>query len=83
MNMVDITMPFIKIIVHIVFVRKDRNESFLFPEMILDVSTETVISLPLNVLLALFHTELSLAISHRDKIVNRKDFTFQKSASSL
>ncbi len=83
MNMVDITMPFIKRIVPIVFVRKDRNESFLFPEMILDVSTETVIALPLNVLLALFHTELSLAISHRDKIVNRKDFTFQKSASSL
>ncbi len=80
--MVDITVPFIKRIVHIVFVRKDRNESFLFPE-ILDVSTEMVIALPLNVLLALFHTELSLAISHRGKIVNRKDFTFQKSASSL
>ncbi len=53
----------------------------LFPE-ILDVSTETVIALPLIVLLALFHTELSLAISHRGKIVNQKDFTFQKSASS-
>ncbi len=51
--------------------------------MILDVSTETVIALPLNVLLALFHTELSLAINHRGKIVNQKDFTFQKSASSL